>query len=162
MYLVDTNIWLERLLGQEKSEIVGKFLDRVPSDQLYITDFALHSIGVILSRIKRKDVFLQFINDLFIKGSVSVVKLDVEDMENVSSVMEEFNLDFDDAYQYIAAQKNNLPIISFDKDFDKTQLGRKTPEDIYQEIEKNVTDDKDEEVEKETLFDNEEKVPVKQ
>jgi len=58
--------------------------------------------------------------------------------------------------------KISLPIISFDKDFDKTQLGRKTPEDIYQEIEKNVTDDKDEEVEKETLFDNEEKVPVKQ
>ena len=26
MYLVDTNIWLERLLDQEKSEEVGNFL----------------------------------------------------------------------------------------------------------------------------------------
>lgn len=145
MYLVDTNIWLERLLGQEKSEIVGKFLDLVPADQLYITDFALHSIGVILSRIKRRDVFLQFIDDLFIKGSVSVVTLDVEDMQKVISVMEEFSLDFDDAYQYIAAQKDNLPIISFDKDFDKTQLGKKTPEDVCLEIEKNSADEKDEE-----------------
>ncbi len=58
MYLVDTNIWLERLLDQEKSEVVGKFLDYVSSAQLSITDFALHSIGVILSRMKRRDAFL--------------------------------------------------------------------------------------------------------
>lgn len=28
MYLVDTNIWLERLLGQAKSDEVGQFLER--------------------------------------------------------------------------------------------------------------------------------------
>jgi len=38
MYLVDTNVWLERLLDQERSEEVGRFLDRVPSDRLFITD----------------------------------------------------------------------------------------------------------------------------
>ena len=131
MYLVDSNIWLERLLGQEKSEIVGNFLDHVSSDQLFITDFSLHLIGVILSKLKKKGIFLQFIDDLFINGSVSVERLDVEDMPELFAAIEEFNLDFDDAYQYIAALKNNLSIISFDKDFDRTQLRRKTPEDIY-------------------------------
>jgi len=29
MYLVDTNIWLERLLDQEKSDEVGEFLSAV-------------------------------------------------------------------------------------------------------------------------------------
>lgn len=36
MYLVDTNIWLERLLGQANSDEVGAFLDHVPSNELRI------------------------------------------------------------------------------------------------------------------------------
>jgi hypothetical protein len=40
MYLVDTNIWLERLLEQDRSEEVERFLDQVPSDQLLMTDFS--------------------------------------------------------------------------------------------------------------------------
>lgn len=31
MYLVDTNVWLERLLGQEQSAKVGQFLDQTPT-----------------------------------------------------------------------------------------------------------------------------------
>ena len=46
MYLVDTNIWLERLLAQAKSDEVGDFLDRIPSNELFSTDFAFHSICV--------------------------------------------------------------------------------------------------------------------
>ncbi|MDQ1355263.1 MAG: uncharacterized protein QG657_5573 [Acidobacteriota bacterium] len=133
MYLVDTNIWLERLLGQDKSEVVGKFLDYVPTADLAISDFALHSIGVILSRLNRRDAFLEFIKDLFINGSVSIVRLEAEDMPDVVSVIEKFKIDFDDAYQYSAAQKYNFTVVSFDKDFDKTPLGRKTPKDIYQQ-----------------------------
>jgi hypothetical protein len=40
------------------------------------------------------------------------------------------NLDFDDAYQYSAAEKYNLTIVSFDSDFDRTPRGRKTPAEI--------------------------------
>lgn len=133
MYLVDTNVWLERLLGQNKSEIVGKFLDYVAVEDLAISDFALHSIGVILSKLNRRDAFLKFIEDLFIIGSVSIVRLEAEDMQGVMSVVEEFKIDFDDAYQYTAAQKYNFTIVSFDKDFDRTPSGRKTPQDIYQQ-----------------------------
>ncbi|MFZ8805855.1 MAG: PIN domain-containing protein [Candidatus Calescibacterium sp.] len=43
-----------------------------------------------------------------------------------------FNLDFDDAYQYVVAEKYNLTIISFDSDFDRTELGRKTPREILE------------------------------
>ncbi len=75
MYLVDTNIWLERLLGQEKSEEVGQFLDQTPTNQLFITDFAFHSIGVILTRLKRKPVLLDFVRDVFVEGAVTLVSL---------------------------------------------------------------------------------------
>jgi predicted nucleic acid-binding protein len=60
MYLVDTNIWLERLLDQERSAEVARFLVLVPTDQLCMSDFSLHSIGVILHRLGRSSVLLDF------------------------------------------------------------------------------------------------------
>ncbi len=75
MYLLDTNIWLERLLDQGRSEEVDEFLSTVPSERLFITDFSLHSIGVILGRLGCMSVFCNFITDLFIEGSVTVIAL---------------------------------------------------------------------------------------
>ena len=51
MYLLDTNIWLERLLGQAQSVTVGQLLDRLSTDQMLMSDFTLHSLGVILNRL---------------------------------------------------------------------------------------------------------------
>jgi hypothetical protein len=45
VYLLDTNIWLERLLGQAQSAQVGQLLDRLPAEQMCMTDFTLHSLG---------------------------------------------------------------------------------------------------------------------
>jgi len=131
LYLIDTNIWLERLLNQEKSEEVRRFLESVPSENLYITDFTLHSIGVILHRLKKLDALIKFVQDIFINGKVKLVHLGAIDMLRVVDVMKDFNLDFDDAYQYVAAEKYDLIIISFDKDFDRTKKGRKLPSDIF-------------------------------
>jgi predicted nucleic acid-binding protein len=41
-----------------------------------------------------------------------------------------FGLDFDDAYQYLAAVKYDLTLVSFDSDFDRTERGRRTPADV--------------------------------
>ena len=130
MYLMDTNVWLERLLDQERSWEVGRFLDQVPSDQLFITDFSFHSIGIVLSRLNCVDAFLQFVRDAFIDGDVSIVRLSPEDMTKVVSAMQRFKLDFDDAYQYAVAERYGLTIVSFDSDFDHTERGRKLPKDL--------------------------------
>ena len=42
-------------------------------------------------------------------------------------VSRRFGLGFDDAYQYVAAERCGLTIVSFDRDFDRTERGRKTP-----------------------------------
>jgi predicted nucleic acid-binding protein len=55
MYLVDTNVWLERLLDQERSEDVRRFLAATASERLFITDFTLHSIGVVLIRLNKME-----------------------------------------------------------------------------------------------------------
>jgi predicted nucleic acid-binding protein len=39
-------------------------------------------------------------------------------------------LDFDDAYQYLAAKNHHLQLISFDKDFNKTDINKKEPQEI--------------------------------
>lgn len=130
VYLIDTNIWLERLLDQAKSKEVGQFLAHTPSEQLHITDFAFHSIALILSRFRRGDVLLQFSTDAFIEGNVSLIHLGPENMQAIVNVMQKFTLDFDDAYQYIAAKRYRLTIISFDNDFDRADIGRKTPSQV--------------------------------
>lgn len=133
MYLLDTNIWLERLLDQEKSGIVGKLLDKITTDYLYITDFAFHSICVIMDRLNSLNALDKFVNDLFINGNVTITSLRPTVVKNICKTIDKYNLDFDDAYQYVAAEKYDLQIISFDSDFDNTKIGRKTPGEILSE-----------------------------
>jgi predicted nucleic acid-binding protein len=128
MYLVDTNIWLERLLDQGRSVDVGAFLAKTPSDMLFCTDFCYHSIGVILCRLHFPDLFLAFTRDLFSDGGVRLVRLGPDDMDGVVRTMKVYALDFDDAYQYCAAKKNGLSLVSFDADFDRTPEGRMEPD----------------------------------
>ena len=97
MYLVDTNVWLELLLGQARSEEVGRFLANTPSEQLFITDFALHSIGIVLVRLRRPESLVRFVRDTLIDGAVQLARLAPEDTESVLSACTRFALDFDDA-----------------------------------------------------------------
>ena len=129
-YLVDTNVWLERLLGQEKSIIASKFFDLIPTDSLFVSDFSMHSVGVILSRLKKYDIFEEFINDLFINGQIELLSLDSSDLLDVITNIQKYKLDFDDSYQYSVAQKYDLTIITFDKDFNAKGIKKKTPDDI--------------------------------
>lgn len=140
MYLLDTNIWLERLLDQERADEVRQLLEAVSSDQLLMTDFSLHSIGVILYRLKRREPFSRFVDDLFVHGSVGLLTLGSVDLQRLSIAAESFNLDFDDAYQYVAAEQHGVALVSFDNDFDRTKRGRLTPEEILQQF-KTTEDD---------------------
>ena len=124
-YLVDTNVWLERFLDQEKSVIASKFFDLIPTDSLLVSDFSIHSIGVILSRLKKYDIFEKFINDLFINGQIELLSLDSSDLLDVIENIQKYRLDFDDSYQYSVAQKYDLTIITFDKDFNAKGIKKK-------------------------------------
>jgi hypothetical protein len=44
--------------------------------------------------------------------------------------MQSQNLDFDDAYQYVAAKRDLLSFVSFDTDFDRSDLTRLTPAQV--------------------------------
>jgi len=87
--LLDTNIFLEVILEQEKAQVD-----------------IFHNVGLRL-------------------GALSV-----EEMERILQPARQFNLDFDDAYQYTLADCYDLIIVSFDADFDRTNRGRKTPSEV--------------------------------
>lgn len=130
MYLLDTNVWLERLLGQTHAEDVRQLLDTVPAADLFITDFAFHSICVILTRLKKAQALEDFVEDLFIDGAVTILTLQPEETSDLLSAMRRFKLDFDDAYQYIAAEKYALTLVSFDNDLKRTPSGKQSPAEV--------------------------------
>jgi len=130
VYLVDTNIWLERLLEQARSAEVGNLLERIPGDKLYLTDFTLHSIGIILTRFDQSTTFNEFVEDVLIDGSAHLIGLQPEDMSRVSEIAKTYKLDFDDAYQYVNADKLGLTLVSFDSDFDRTPRRKMSPDEI--------------------------------
>ena len=130
MYLLDTNILIEVLLKQSNSEQVKQFLNITLYDTLYLSEFSLYSLGVRLVQKKYPEAFERVVNDLIITGGIRVLKLDVGDMEGVLKAVKQLGLDFDDAYQYVTAEKYDLTLVSFDAHFDKTARGRKTPADL--------------------------------
>jgi hypothetical protein len=127
MFLVDTNVWLEVLLGQDKAGEAQEFLNSIEPSKLVLTDFTLYSIGIILTRLGKDQLFLDFTSDTLESGDVSSVRLTTEDLRDLIAVRQQFQLDFDDAYQYVAAEKYGVVLVSFDSDFDRTDRGRKTP-----------------------------------
>ncbi len=130
MYLLDTNIILELLLDQDGSDEVERFLRDIPPEQLYLSEFALYSLGIVLFRHGGHDAFAQMVEDLLVIGGMQLVRLAVNEMQDIARTAQRFNLDFDDAYQYVVAERYNLTIVSFDRDFDRTDRGRRTPREI--------------------------------
>ena len=129
MYLTDTNIFLEGLLEQEKAESVRSFFQDVDLDRIFITDLSLHSIGIVLFRLRKYELFISFFNDMIIDG-MEILSLNPVDMMKLEVAAQRFGLDFDDAYQYQAAEKYHMQLISFDRDFDRTDKSRKEPSEV--------------------------------
>lgn len=135
MYLIDTNVWIELLLGQQKAEEVKRFFQKIEASQLAITEFSLYSIGIILDRLGKSETYADFISDTIENSGVKLIRLSIEDLKEICDTCKQFNLDFDDGYQYLSALKYGYTIISFDKDFDRTERKRKMPAEILKEHE---------------------------
>ena len=106
------------------------YLDQTVSDQVFITEFSLHSIGLMLVRRGRPDTQFAFVQDTIIDRDVHVVSLPLDPFLRLGEIMRDLRLDYDDAYQYAVAEHFNLRLVSFDADFDGTPLGRSTPAQV--------------------------------
>lgn len=116
MFLVDTNIFLEILLKQERKEDCKRFLDNNIGN-LNVSDFSLHSLGVILFRCDKHDIFQRFIEDIM--PNVRFLSLPMRLYEEMKNSSKNLDLDFDDAYQYSTAKYYGLRVVTMDKDYEK-------------------------------------------
>lgn len=129
MYLLDTNIWLELLLGQERAGEVKAMFSRADMSAFAMTDFTLYSTGLLLARHGKEGAFHRFVQDTLASG-VRVVRLPPTELPTRIAEGRAHGLDFDDAYQYAACRLHDLRLVSFDRDFDKTPEGRTEPADV--------------------------------
>lgn len=125
--LIDTNIFLEVILAQSKIDEAKDLLSKTDEHEFFITDYSLHSIGLLLFQRGRHEVFRKFLADLILIAGTKIIALKPVELEGVVDTAKRYNLDFDDAYQYVAAEYYELTIVSFDEDFDRTKRGRRTP-----------------------------------
>jgi predicted nucleic acid-binding protein len=131
-YLLDTNILLEGLLLQARAQEVRDLLTSAEPGELCLTDFSLHSIGLILTRHGFHALFVQFVEDMVLSGFLTLVSVSPSGLAQVVQNQQQYRLDFDDAYQYTAAEQYQLEIVSFDADFDRTPRGRKEPREVQE------------------------------
>ena len=126
-FLLDTNCWMEVIRGRPNAADVQALLADVPDIRLALSDFSLHSVGVVMRRKGIVGQFSTFIADVDIGVAVDVVTLGTDDMRRVADACVAHGLDFDDAYQYVAAELHGLKLVSLDAGFDRTPNGRLTP-----------------------------------
>jgi uncharacterized protein len=129
-FLVDSSVWLELLFDQSRAEEVRRFLETTPMAELAIGEFSVYSIGIALVRNGLDDAFVQFVSDSLEGTALNRVRLDTADLKEIIAARKRFGFDFDDAYQYVAAEKHNLTLVSFDADFDRAGRGRKAPGEV--------------------------------
>ncbi|HTW90764.1 MAG TPA: PIN domain-containing protein [bacterium] len=131
--LIDSSVLLELLLNQERADEVAQFFERTPHAALYVTDFAFHSVALILVSRKRGEALARFVKDLLVVRGVTLLRLTPDEVVSLAVRTGELGLDFDDAYQYVAAEKHDLTLVSLDADFDRTKRGRITPAEVLGE-----------------------------
>ncbi len=125
-YLIDSNVFLEALLKQQNSSIAYTFLKQIKPNQIFISKFSLYSIALILNNRNLSDQFILFARNY--AANINMVELDINELAKISeNVMKKTGLDFDDSYQYLCVKKYKLELVSFDKDFDKTDIKRIDP-----------------------------------
>lgn len=118
MYLIDTNIFLEVFLNQEKAEDCQLFLSRLSGEASgVVTAFAVHAIEVILTDRGRQEALRQWLKALDDKGYLTVYSTTIAEEIEISDLTKSSRLDFDDSLQYYVARKKGLTLVTLDKDF---------------------------------------------
>jgi predicted nucleic acid-binding protein len=127
VFLIDTNIWIQLVRQRDLADDVNRFLAGVPVHRLFTTIFSVHGIGIVMDRHAMIDRYAAFLTKLAIGSDLAVISISIEDSRRIADAAISHGLDFDDAYQYAAAEMNNLHLVSLDADFDRTPRGRLTP-----------------------------------
>jgi predicted nucleic acid-binding protein len=129
MYLVDANVFLELLYKRDRWRECRDFLNKVKAGAIksHVLHFTLHGISAILGDPK---LVSRFLSEIATWRGLTVIDLSIDEEVVASELANGVGLDFDDGLQYYYAKKAGLQIVSFDRDFDKTDVKRVEPKDV--------------------------------
>jgi predicted nucleic acid-binding protein len=134
--LIDANVILEFLLGRPRQDECVALLQLTSEGTVtaFVMSYAVHSIKYMLYREGNLTALRTFLQ-LF-QSSVGLTMYDSSPAEDLAALAftkkaeAAFQLDFDDALHYATAKKHSLALVTFDHDFDRTDLLRTAPADI--------------------------------
>src|SRR3954470_24140448 len=120
MYLYDSNIFLEILLGQKKATDCFEALNLMSEHNLgFISQFSLHAIEAIVGSKKRFQVLSAFLDFIHQHPYLSVYSTALSEEKEISLNCEKWRLDFDDGLQYFITKKEDWALVTLDRDFKK-------------------------------------------
>ncbi len=120
---------LELLYKRDRWEECRDFLNKVKAGAVksHVLHFTLHGVSAILGDPK---LVSRFLSEITTWRGLTVVDLPIEEEVVASDLASSLGLDFDDGLQYYYAKKAGLRIVSFDRDFDRTDVERVEPKDV--------------------------------
>lgn len=127
--LIDANIVLEVLYKRNRWEESYKLLNRVKDGSIraFMLHFAIHGISAILGK---PDLVAKLIAEILTWRGLTIADLSLNDELMASELASKVGLDFDDGLHYYFAKSRNMPVVSFDKDFDNLDIKRREPHEI--------------------------------
>src|SRR3989304_2804302 len=102
------------ILAKALAWVFNTLFSKSAEHEFFMTDYSLHSIGLLLFRKKQHEAFQAFVEDVLLTGGIGLLSLYSDEMEAVVSASKKFGLDFDDAYQYAVAVRDDAVLVSFD------------------------------------------------
>jgi len=133
LILIDTNIFLELLLGQKRAAECERLLDAVSRGQkeALVTHFTVHAVEAAL---RTGEPLTTFLRNLEHSLGLYIYDTDVPEEMAAGLLSEKIERDFDDALQYYVAKKLGVEsIVSFDEHFDGLDVRRVEPRVVMEE-----------------------------
>ena len=127
---VDTSVFIELLLDQDKAKESGSLLNAIAQDRLeaVVSHFAVHAIEAMLPSQKLSS----FLKDVETSKGLTVYETTISDEQSVAILSGKIGLDFYDSIQYYVAKRtSSAAIVSLDKRFDGCAIPRREPIQIF-------------------------------
>lgn len=135
VYFIDTSIFLEVELKQQKKEESKEFLKKVWRNEIkaLTTDFNVDATVIIMQNKKAKLRTIQnFLIAVTVSEGLTIYDVNLVDRFLALSLVKKHKLKYDDALNYFTMRSLGIKeIVSFDSDYDKLPgIKRIEPKDI--------------------------------
>jgi predicted nucleic acid-binding protein len=112
---------------REHADEVRDLLRALPATSITVTDYAVHSLILLMKRFNMLDELPAFVAHSGFGTTVALVDVPPGQFARIVDANRDHRLDVDDAYHYVSAELHGLTLVSLDADFDRTPRGRLTP-----------------------------------